>query len=152
MKYKLYAFPSPSHHYSKEIRGIRFDHQYHLLPEGAEYINKEYNTDKDGIPALFHKEDGVETNYPTLQANEDLSDTLPLPISTSKAKPHYAKIRKKKKVERLLEKEIKKALRQQKKNALTTLKTKFPELEEEITEATSAIDAEDLEDNKEGED
>lgn len=151
MKYKLYTFANPSHHYSKEIRGIRYEYQYHLLPEGAEYINKEYDTDKDRTPSLFHKKDGIETNYPTLQANEDLTDVLPLSVSESKTKPHYSKIRKKKKVEQLLEREIKKALHQQKRNILIKLKTNFPELEEEITETISITDLEDLEDNEEGE-
>ena len=151
MKYKLYTFPSPSHHYSKEIRGIRFEYQYHLLPEGAEYIAKEYDAEIEGIQSLFHKEDGVETNFPTLQANEDLSDVKSISIAESKVRPHYSKIRKKKKVERLLEKELKKILRKQKRNILITLKTNFPELEEEIVESTNAIDLEDIKEDIEGE-
>ncbi len=145
MKYKLYTFPSPSHHYSKEIRGIRFDYQYHLLPEGSEYIAKEYDADIDGIPLLFHKEDGVETNYPSYIANESLTDIVPITIEGSKEKPHYAKIEKKRKLEKLLEKEAKKELRQQKKSRLTSLKNKHADLVEVIDEHLGDLDKEDTE-------
>ena len=152
MKYKLYAISDPNHLYYKEIRGIRYSDQYHFLPFNATYINKEYDTEKDGDIGrdLFFKDESSrqDINFAKYRVNDDYTGIVQISLPELKENPRYKKHKGEEEVKKLMDKKLKKAIRQQKRDILQALRVSNPELDEHITTHKNILDAEDASDNE----
>lgn len=145
MKYKLYYIKDQNHQYYNEARGIRYDHQYQHLPDCAEYIKKEYDSEKDKIPDLFFRENGQEINFAKYKANADFTDIIEITPTELINNLRYQKEKKEKRVKQNLEKALAKNKRTEKITELEKIKITNPEL---VTEAQIEIDKLKAEDAK----
>lgn len=148
MKYKLYAIKDFNHEYYKEIRGIRFEHQYHLLPECAQWISKEYNETKNPIPQLFHKDEfGKDINFARWKANDDFTDIVSIGIDEMQASERYKRYIKEIKVKKHLAKKMRKLERDHKRTVLEEIKVEFPNLSTQVNSLKTQLDEEESNDN-----
>jgi len=113
MKYKLYCINR------NEIRGLRYYYQYHLLPKNAEWIKKEFDSEKDGIPELFFIEDGKRINFTKYKANANLTDIIQITPLELESNPGYIKEKNRK---LFLDEEIKQIEIDKKKDRIARLK------------------------------
>jgi hypothetical protein len=128
MKYKLYYIKDQNHQYYNEIRGVRFDYQYQRLPDCAEYIKKEYDSDKDPIPKLFFQEENKDINFAQYKANPDFTDIVKITPTELINNPRYQKEKKEKQLKQNLEKALAKNKRLEKITELEKIKISNPDL------------------------
>lgn len=142
MKYKLYYIKDKNHQYYNEIRGIRYSHQYQHLPECAEYIDKEYDSDKDGIPDLFFKENRQNINFARYKIKSDLSGIEEITSTEFLNNPRYISFQKEKQIKNKLEKALAKSERIKKITELEKIKIASPELSTEAQKMIDKLNAE----------
>jgi hypothetical protein len=148
MKYKLYAIKNKDHPYFKEIRGIRYEYQYHQIPDCAQWIDKEYDDGIDFIPQFFHKDElGNVTNFARWKANDDFTDILSIEIDEMKASDRYKDHIKEEKVKKLLSKKIQKLELDNKRTALARIRIDNPNLADHVDKLKTKLDEEDTNDN-----
>ena len=102
MKYKLYYIKDQNNVYYNEIRGIRFDHQYNQIPDYAEYIQKEYDSNTDGIIDLFFSENGNHINFAKYKTNETFTDIVEITEQELQSNPRYTEHQNKKIIQEAL--------------------------------------------------
>jgi hypothetical protein len=144
MKYKLYAISDSNNKYFKEIRGIRYAYQYHLLPPNATWIDKEYDNLIEREPDLFLKNElGRDINFAKYKANNNYTDIIEITIDELKTTNRFKKHKKEEKLKKLLNRKERKEKRALKRSLLVALQDEHPELVTEILEEKDKIDNED---------